>query len=96
MSVVASALNASTSMGPIPAASCSAINSSNRPDSLAFERFNTLDSLTDSTEYDTKYAAATPPGSLPPMTQPNRYANNACSLHTKHHRPSGLASGRLG
>ena len=96
MSVAAKALKASISMGPIPAASCSAIKSSNRPDFWASDKVNTLDSLTESMNYDTEYAAATPLGPLPPMTQPNRYANNAYSLYTRHHRPSGLASVGLG
>jgi hypothetical protein len=94
--IAATVLNASILTGPIPAASCSAIKSSSRLYFWASDKVNTLDSLTESMNYDTKYAATTPLGSRGPMTQPNRYANNARSLRTKHHRPSGLASVRLG
>jgi hypothetical protein len=67
MSASVNDLSASISMGPIPAASCSVINSCKRPDFCASARVNTLDSLTESVEYDTKHAAATPPGSRRPV-----------------------------
>jgi hypothetical protein len=45
MSAAANALKASISIGPIPAASCSAINSSKRSDFCASARVNKLDSF---------------------------------------------------
>jgi hypothetical protein len=71
MSASANVLNAPSWIGPAPAASCSAINSSNRPDFCASDKVNTLDSLTDSTEYDTKHAAAT----LSEVTTPGNVAS---------------------
>jgi hypothetical protein len=45
MSVSANVLNSSISTGPIAAASCWAINSSNRPDFCASDKVNTMEFL---------------------------------------------------